>query len=79
MHTPPLAFAAAPSVIVAPAVALDVAHNSMVLTSAELSELCQEPLSDTGLARIAHLVSQMGAALNQTVAAHALEGERAVA
>ena len=53
MHTAPPAFAAAPSVIVAPAVALDVAHNSMVLTSAELSELCQEPLSDTGLARIA--------------------------
>ena len=67
------------TVIVAPAVTSETAQESMILSSTELADLCQEPLSDTGLARISHLISQMGVALNQTVTARQLEGDRAVA
>ena len=68
-----------PPAVVAPFVSADEAHGDMMTTSSELAELCQEPLTDMGLARITRLVAQMGNALNQTVSARHLEGVRAVA
>lgn len=76
-YSPPPVVAIA--TIASTAVTTDEAHESMMLTSGELAELCQEPLSDTGIARISRLIEQMGVALNQTVAARQTEGTSAVA
>lgn len=75
----PTPLALSPPAVVAPAVTSDEAHEKMMLTSGELAELCQEPLTDTGLARIHRLIDQMGTAFNQTVASRQLEGDSAVA
>lgn len=68
-----------PPAAAALAVSSDEGHGDMMTTSSELAELCQEPLTDLGLARISRLVTQMETALTQTVAARQTEGHRAVA
>lgn len=52
-----------------PSEALDDAHTALVLSSAELAEMCQENLTDTGLARIARLVEMVNVDLARTLKA----------
>lgn len=71
-HSVPLSILQPVAVAVAapsPAVSADEAHETLILTSSELAALCQEEITDTGKARIARLIEQVGTALNQTVAA----------
>ena len=49
--------------------AVDDAHCGLMVSSAQLSDLCQEPLTDLGMAKITQLIAQVSDDLARTVEA----------
>lgn len=51
----------------------DEAHGKLIVSSVQLADLCQEELTDTGLARIVRLVEQVQQDLAKTIKARATQ------